>query len=156
MQARHLVHRIRIQSGAISFEQRGALKTMRAACGVDQEPIMEVHLPKYLQNMSLKNVSCNLFWPVLLRILLMFGPVTNELSLVIWASGCFEKITICVQLSVGSPNPAIHNDFHTSLFPSALFELTRQSLEVVFKGVIKLTTPQPQVGRVYGQDYDGV
>ena len=39
------------------------------------------------------------------------------------ACGGFKKErTLCVQLSVGSPNLAIHNACHVSLFPSALFE----------------------------------
>ena len=39
------------------------------------------------------------------------------------ACGGFKKErTLCVQLSVGAPNLAIHNACHVSLFPSALFE----------------------------------
>ena len=42
-----------------------------------------------------------------------------------------ENSAICVQLYIGSLNPAIHNSYHTSLHPSSLFEPRHPSLEVV-------------------------
>ena len=44
-----------------------------------------------------------------------------------------ERAT-CVQLSIGSLNPAIHNAYHTSLHPSSLLEPRHPSLEVVLFG----------------------
>ena len=43
----------------------------------------------------------------------------------------YPKSTICVQVSVGSRNPAIHNAYRTSLRPSSLFEPRHPSLKVV-------------------------
>lgn len=47
---------------------------------------------------------------------------------------CFQgypKSTICVQVPVGSRNPAIHNAYRTSLRPSSLIEPRHPSLKVV-------------------------
>ena len=43
----------------------------------------------------------------------------------------YPKSTICVQVPVGSRNPAIHNAYRTSLRPSSLFEPRHPSLKVV-------------------------
>ena len=45
-----------------------------------------------------------------------------SLFIALASGGSKKERTLCVQLSVGLPNLAIHNACHVSLFPSALFE----------------------------------
>ena len=69
------------------------------------------------------------------------GRHVQSFTFIVLDGGSFKnERTLCVQLSVGSPNPAIHNARRASLLSSALFGPRRQSLEVVSEGVMKLST----------------
>ena len=47
----------------------------------------------------------------------------------------YPESVMHVQVSIGSRNSAIHNDYHTSLRPSSLFEPRHPSLKVVFDAI---------------------
>ena len=67
--------------------------------------------------------SPSLFISVSLSVSLCLPSLLSLSLLSALACGGFKKErTLCVQLSVGAPNLAIHNACHVSLFPSALFE----------------------------------
>ena len=57
----------------------------------------------------------------------------------------YPESAMHVQVSIGSRNSAIHNDYHTSLRPSSLFEPRHPSLKVVStKEYGKGETPMPK------------
>ena len=77
----------------------------------------------HLSSSSSLSLFISVSLDIRLSLCLSLSSFSSHSLFVALACGGFKKErTLCVQLSVGSPNLAIHNARHVSLFPSALFE----------------------------------